>query len=138
MNSSPYILLVESNPEEAAIVQDALQQSHPLQKIQWVKNSEEVIHSIFGKENRSEATLPRLIILNLNTGEGIDLVRRIKENAHTCNIVIISVLPIPHEIEIFSDAISAGTDICLIRTTDFKKFIQDLKQELGFYWQVLE
>lgn len=136
------ILLIENNPEEAELTKSAILKSKLTGKIHWVKDGEEALQFIFGQGKylgRKVTEMPRIIILSLNISKvcGLEVLKIIKENPVTNKIIIIS-LSKPQEIEIFSEAINAGANICMTKTTDIRKFAELLNHELSYYWRLFE
>lgn len=140
-NSFADVLLVENNPSEAAVIRTAVLQNKSGSKIHWVKDGEEALRFIFDQEQgKLQIHIPRLIILSLNLPKisGLEVLQKIKAHPSTQHVMIMSLLSPPGEIELFSDAIKAGSNICMIKSQDCKEFVQKLKEELGYYWKVFE
>jgi two-component system response regulator len=140
-NSVADILLVESNAAEAAVIRSAILQNKSASKIHWVKDGDEALNFIFNYELGSlKVHVPRLIILSLNIphSSGLEVLQKIKAHPSTQHVMIISLLSAPGELEVFSDAIKAGADICMIKSQDGAAFMRQLKEELGYYWKVFE
>jgi two-component system response regulator len=140
-NSVADILLVENDPAEAAVIRSAILQNKSECKIHWVKEGEDALSFIFNYENgKLQIHVPRLIILSLNIPHvsGLEVLQKIKAHPSTQHVMIISLLAAPAEIEVFSDAIKAGSNICMIKSPDCQVFVRKLKEELGYYWKVFE
>jgi len=140
-NSVADILLVENNPSEAAVIRSAILQNKSASKIHWVKDGDEALSFIFNYEKgKLDIHIPRLIILSLNIPQvsGLEVLQKIKAHPSTQHVMIISLLSPPGELEMFSDAIKAGSNICMIKSPDCKEFVRKLKEELGYYWKVFE
>jgi CheY-like chemotaxis protein len=136
------ILLVEHDPHEAELTRTAVLRSKLTDKVHWVRDGEEALHFIFGQDKylgRNIVKLPRIIILDLNITKvgGLEVLRIIRGNPITNKIVVITFSG-TEESEVFSEAIKEGVNICLFKNTDFEKFAEMLKQELGYFWQLFK
>lgn len=139
--SSADILIIENNSGIAAQIRAAIRESCPEFCIHWVKHAHEALHFIFGDESEtSTIQKPKMIILNIGDAEtnNMDVIKKIKNNPSTRHVQVISLLSSPGEIEIFSEAIRAGSNICLIKHSDSLQFNQQIKQEVGFCWRMFE
>ncbi|MEP7262995.1 MAG: response regulator [Bacteroidota bacterium] len=139
--STADILIVENKAEAAAQIRTAIKEGRPEFRVHWVKDGRNAMHFIFGDENEASAIQqPKMIILNLSDPEtnNMEVIKRIKTNPSTMHVQVISLLSSPGEIEIFSEAIRAGSNICLIKNADSVQFGLQIKQEVGFCWRVFE
>ena len=136
------ILLVEHDPREAELTKAAVLRSRLTDKVHWVKDGNEALHFIFGTDKylgRNIAILPRIIILDLNIPEGwgIEVLRILRGNPITNKIVVITFSG-SEENEVLSEAIKAGVNICLFKSSDFAEFAEKLNRELGYFWQLFK
>ena len=81
-NAGPDILLVEDNPDEARLIEEVFKQSHRPPRLQVFDNGHEALAFLRGEEPHAQATLPRLILLDLNMPEmdGREFLRIVKSD----------------------------------------------------------
>ena len=75
------ILLVEDNPDDAALTELALRGDIPA-RLQVARDGEEALDYLFNHGN----DLPRLVLLDLRLPniDGLEMLRRSRENERTC------------------------------------------------------
>jgi two-component system response regulator len=134
------ILLVEHDLREAELTKSAILRSKLTENVHWVKDGEEALNFIFGRNEylgRNIARLPRIIILDLSASirNGLEVVKIIKDNPITTKIVVITFSG-SEEKDTLSEAVKAGANICLFKSSDYEEFAEKLKQELGYFWQL--
>lgn len=87
------IILVEDNPDVAALTRRALDKKQLAEKLKWFSDAELAQQFFFTEEGdaRGELSHPALILLDLNLPlmSGHDLLKIIKSNASTAHIPIV-------------------------------------------------
>ena len=85
MNSVIKVLIVEDNPGDVMLMQDALEGDETIDVIDVVKNGEEAIRYLKQQEEFEEKTKPNLVILDINLPRvsGHEVLQFIKNDENT-------------------------------------------------------
>jgi CheY-like chemotaxis protein len=122
------ILLVEDNPDDAALTEIALR-GLPA-SLQVARDGQEALDYLFIDANE----LPRLVILDLGLPNihGLEVLRRIRENERTRStpVVILTSSTAPDDI---ATGYRYGANSYVCKPVDFDQF-SGLVRELGSYW----
>ena len=123
------ILLVEDNPDDAALTELALRGDIPA-RLQVARDGEEALDYLFNHAN----DLPRLVLLDLRLPniDGLEVLRRIRENERTCltPVVILTSSTAPDDV---ATGYRYGANSYVGKPLDFDQF-SGLLRELGSYW----
>jgi two-component system response regulator len=123
------ILLVEDNPDDAALTELALRGDIPAH-VEIMRDGQEALDYLFNDAN----DLPRLVLLDLrlpNT-DGLEVLRRIRENQRTCltPVVILTSSSAPNDV---ATSYRCGANSYICKPLDFDQF-SGLLRQLGSYW----
>ncbi len=134
------ILLVEDNPNDAELTLRALKKRHLANRIVHLKNGEEALDFIHGKnsfEGRDIRSQPKLILLDLKMPkvDGIEVLRNLKSNDAT-KIIPVVVLTSSKEDPDIKICYELGVNSYIVKPVGFEAFINAIS-ELGFYWLLL-
>ena len=125
------ILLVEDNPDDAALTEFALRGTIPA-SLQVARDGQEALDHLFNQANE----LPRLVILDLGLPNihGLEVLRRIRENERTRStpVVILTSSTAPDDI---ATGYRYGANSC--KPVDFDQF-SGLVRQLGLYWLTVD
>ena len=123
------ILLVEDNPDDAALTELALRGTIPA-RLQVARDGQEALDYLFNHANE----LPRLVLLDLRLPniDGLEVLRRIRENERTrlTPVVILTSSTAPDDI---ATGLRYGANSYVCKPLDFDQFSRRLR-ELGSYW----
>ena len=123
------ILLVEDNPDDAALTELALRGTIPA-RLQVARDGQEALDYLFNHANE----LPRLVLLDLRLPniDGLEVLRRIRENERTrlTPVVILTSSTAPDDI---ATGYRYGANSYVCKPLDFDQFSRRLR-ELGSYW----
>ena len=131
------ILLVEDNPTDAELAIRALKKSNLANKLVWVKDGAEALDFIFAAGEYSSRTMtsgPKVILLDLRLPkvDGMEVLRRIKEDERTRTIPVV-VLTSSKEDRDVAESYKLGVNSYISKPVEFDEFARTVS-ELGLYW----
>lgn len=134
------LMLVEDNPSDIRLTQKALEISRIANELIVVRDGQEALDYLFfpdETDNRSLRPLPALILLDIKLPkvDGIEVLRRIRENPRTHRIPVV-ILTASREEQDLAMGYDLGVNSYIQKPVDFDQFIQAV-QQLGMYWLVM-
>lgn len=134
------ILLVEDNPDDELLTIDALEQNNIGNDVVVARNGIEALDYMFGKglyEGRDVTDMPAIVLLDLKLPkvDGLEVLRKIREDPRTC-MQPIAILTSSNEEEDRIKGYSLGVNSYVRKPVDFDEFIRAAGQ-LGLYWLLL-
>jgi two-component system response regulator len=134
------ILLVEDNPTDAELALHALQRQKLVNRIHLVRDGAEALDFLFctgAYADRPIDRSPKVVLLDLKLPliDGIEVLRRMKEDPRTRTIPVV-VLTSSHEDRDIVESYQAGVNSYIVKPVDFEQFTEAVRQ-LGLYWAVL-
>jgi two-component system response regulator len=138
--SSKVILLVEDNPSDIDLTKRAFARAHILNELVVVQDGQMALDYLFGEgayAGRDIAEMPALILLDLKLPivDGLEVLRRIRENDHTrwLPVVILTSSRVEQDMAVSYDL---GVNSYIRKPVDFHQFSEAVKI-LGLYWLVI-
>jgi CheY-like chemotaxis protein len=132
------ILLVEDSEADAELTQRALRKAHLGNSIVWVKDGQEALDFLYSEGVYSQAPerRPRLVLLDMKLPRlnGIDVLRRLKEDVHRRSIPVVMLTSSSEERDIV-EAYALGVNSYLVKPVDFSKLGEQVVNA-GLYWLV--
>jgi two-component system, response regulator len=134
------ILLVEDNPSDIGLTQRALARSHVVNELVVVEDGKEALDYLMGTLATKEENLlplPALILLDLKLPkvDGLEVLRRIRENPRTRRLPVV-ILTTSSEQQDIGTSYDLGVNSYIRKPIDFEQFAQAI-QQLNLYWLVL-
>lgn len=134
------ILLVEDNPDDEALTLRALKKNNIKNDVTVAHDGVEALDFVFGTgmyEGRDINMVPELILLDLKLPkvDGLEVLRRIRENEYT-RLLPVVVLTTSSEEQDRLRSYDLGANSYVRKPVDFQEFIQAVGQ-LGLYWLIL-
>jgi len=130
------ILLVEDDPTDAELTLRVLHKKHLANSVIWVKDGVEALDFIFrrGIHAGRSADHPRLILLDLKLPkvDGIEVLRQLKDNAHTNAIPVVMLTSSAEESDIVK-SYQLGVNSYIVKPVDFEQFGETVAAA-GLYW----
>lgn len=131
-----HILLVEDNEEDRELTIDALKKSNILNVVDTVKDGADALDYIFcsGKYQDRSSGNPAVILLDLKLPKinGIEVLKKIRENPKTVTIPVVILTSSKEERDIF-DGYKFGTNAYVVKPVAFENFMQAVNV-LGAFW----
>jgi len=140
INDAVEIILVEDNPDDAALAIRALKKNNLANNLIHLKDGAEALDYIFGKgiyEGRDITKSPKVIFLDLKMPKinGIEVLQKVKSDERTKHIPVV-VLTSSAEDPDIKTCYSLGANSYIVKPLGFDDFTKKIS-ELGLYWLVL-
>lgn len=140
MENKIEIVLIEDNPDDAALAIRALKKKNLANKVLHLKDGEEALTFFFGNDDapgRAEENVPRVVLLDLNMPKvsGLDVLKKMKSDAKTAHIPIIVLTSSSSDPKI-KRCSELGADRYIVKPVDFRSFAETVA-DLGMRWIVL-
>jgi len=134
------ILLVEDNPRDEALTLRALKKSNIANDVIAARDGVEALDYLFGTGKYAERDMhdmPQLILLDLKLPkvDGLQVLRKIRENEHTRRLPVV-IFTSSSEEEDMIKSYELGANSYVRKPVDFEQFLEATRQ-LGLYWLVL-
>lgn len=128
-NSEPTLLLIEDNPDDAALARRALTSTKTTARLQVAENVQSGLDLL-----QSQTALPKAVFVDLNMPErnGFDFLRLVRENPATemLPVVVLTTSNSPADIE---RCYRLGANSFVTKPLDFGEFI-DVFSTMSRYW----
>ena len=137
MAGTRLILLVEDDPDHEMLTIRALKKSHIANDVRVAHDGEEAIAMLFGEGGQALPTTPQVILLDLKLPKinGLEVLRRIREDARTRMLPVVVLTSSDEESDIVR-SYKLGVNSYIRKPVNFSDFAT-ATQQLGMYWLVL-
>ncbi|MBV6639061.1 MAG: response regulator [Cyclobacteriaceae bacterium] len=136
MNKNIEVLLVEDSAEDAELTIDSLREGGLVNEIKWVKDGQEALDTLFGKEEDSiEKPMVILLDLKLPKISGFEVLEKIRSNEAFKDTPVIILSSSKEYIDI-NRAYDLGVNSYIVKPVNFENFTESIKQ-IGVYWVAL-
>jgi two-component system, response regulator len=134
------ILLVEDNPNDVELTLRALKKQNVAERVFVVKDGAEALDFLFADgtyQTRKVENRPKVILLDLKLPkvDGIEVLRRIKNDSRTKHIPVVMLTSSQEERDIL-ETYKLGVNSYIVKPVDFTSFLHAVS-ELGVYWNGL-
>jgi two-component system response regulator len=134
------ILLVEDNPDDAALAIRALKKQNLANKLVHLKNGVEALEFIFGKNEESVLSpenQPRVILLDLKMPkiDGMEVLAKLKSDPRTKSIPVVILTSSAEDPDI-KKCYELGANSYIVKPVEFDNFSKTVV-DLGFYWMLM-
>lgn len=134
------ILLVEDNPDDEALTLRACRKNNIKNEVIVARDGAEALDYLFGSgcyEGRDATDTPQVVLLDLNLPKigGLEVLRRIREDARTALLPVVILTSSKEE----QDLVTGYTLHCnsyVHKPVNFDDFLEAARQ-LGLYWLLL-
>lgn len=131
------ILLVEDNPDDAALTLRAFKRSHLMNPIQVARDGIEALDFLFARgahSGRAEEPLPTLVVLDLKLPklDGLGVLKAMRADPRTQYLPVV-ILTSSKEEQDLMNGYSLGANSYVRKPVDFTEFLEAVKV-LGIYW----
>jgi len=140
MDANKTILLIEDNPSDVLLTKRALKKAGIANSIVVADDGEVALDYLFGAgayAGRDISELPILTLLDLNLPKvaGLDVLRRVRQDARTKRLPVI-ILTTSGEPRDVGASYDLGANSYVTKPVDFNQFAHAVEQ-LGLYWLLL-
>lgn len=134
-----HILLVEDNPADIRLTQEALEESKLLCQLSTVYDGEAAMEFLKKEGKFEKATRPDLIILDLNLPkkDGREVLREIKEDENLKSIPVV-ILTMSKSEEDTLNAYNLYANCYITKPLDFIQFIKVVKSIQEFWFTIVK
>ena len=134
------IVLVEDNRHDAELTIRALQRSRITNSLIHLKDGEEAVDFFFCRgayAKRNIADRPKLVLLDIKMPklDGIEVLKRMKENAATRIIPVVLLTSSKEERDVM-ESYQLGVNSYIVKPVDFDGFVKAVA-DVGLYWILL-
>jgi two-component system response regulator len=134
------ILLVEDNTDDEALTLRALKKNNIGNKVVVVRDGAEALDFLFCRgahADRDPRDKPQVILLDLKLPkvDGMEVLRRIREDANTRTLPVVILTSSKEEQDVVNSYLM-GVNSYVRKPVDFIQFVEAIRQ-LGLYWLVL-
>lgn len=134
------LLLAEDNPQDLELALRALRKANLANRIQVARDGPEVLDFLFGTGSfagRSPIERPKVILLDLKLPkiDGLEVLRRIKDDPHTRDIPVV-VLTSSREQRDVTESYRLGVNSYIVKPVNFERYAEAVR-DLGLYWLLL-
>lgn len=135
-----HILLVEDNEDDIELTQLAFDQNRIANRLDVVKNGEEALSYLFGRdeyEHKKDEPLPAVVLLDLKLPglHGLEVLEQIRDNPATRRLPVVILTSSAEQEDMFG-SYERGANSFIRKPVDFDKF-SDAVHQLQLYWLVL-
>jgi len=139
MNEAIEIVMVEDNPDDAALALRALKKNNLVNKLVHLKDGAEALDFFFCTgtyEGRSIDNAPKVVFLDLKMPKvnGIEVLEKLKSDERTKRIPVV-VLTSSAEDPDIKRCYELGVNSYIVKPLGFEAFTNKIS-ELGMYWMV--
>ena len=133
------ILLVEDNPRDEALTLRALKKSNIINDLIVARDGVEALDYLFGTGAHAAdpPVMPQLVLLDLKLPkvDGLEVLRRIRENESTRRLPVVIFTSSSEEEDMFK-SYDLGANSYVRKPVESEEFAEATKQ-LGLYWLLL-
>ena len=131
------ILLVEDNPNDAALTMRSLKQGNFLNKLYWVKDGQQALDFLYCTGDyaaRDGDDHPKLILLDLKMPkvDGIEVLQRIKSDERL-RVIPVVVMTSSNEQPDVTESYRLGVNSYVVKPMEFGAFAEAVAK-IGMYW----
>ena len=128
------ILMVEDNPGDVRLAQEALKDSKVSNTLHVVEDGVEALDFLYRRDRYGEAPRPDLILLDLNLPKknGREVLEEIKQDAHLKTIPVVILTTSKAEEDVLR-AYSLHANCYITKPVDFKQFIKMVRTIEDFW-----
>jgi two-component system response regulator len=134
------ILLVEDNPDDELLAMRAFKKNNIQNQIVVARDGVEALDYLFGigvHAERNPTEVPAIVLLDLKLPklDGLEVLRRIREDPRTQYVPVV-ILTTSKEEDDLIRGYALGANSYIRKPVDFDQFTESIRQ-IGLYWLIL-
>jgi two-component system response regulator len=134
------LLLIEDNPQDLDLALRALRKANLLTRIHVARDGAEALEYIFcegAHASRNIADGPKVILLDLKLPkvDGLEILRRLKDDARTKTIPVVVLTSSKEQSDIVA-SYHLGVNSYIVKPVNYESFAEAVRT-LGLYWLLL-
>lgn len=131
------ILLIEDDSDHELLTIRALRKANIANEIKIARDGEEALDLLFGEGDVGLQAYPQVVLLDLKLPkiDGLEVLRRIRENEHTRMLPVVVLTSSDEESDVIR-SYRLGVNSYIRKPVNFTEFAEATRQ-LGMYWLVL-
>lgn len=137
VESPKMILLVEDDSDHELLTIRALRKANIANEVRVARDGEEAVHFLLGNGTDTLRCSPQVVLLDLKLPkiDGLEVLRRIRENEQTRTLPVVILTSSDEESDIVR-SYKLGVNSYIRKPVNFTEFAEATRQ-LGMYWLVL-
>ena len=137
-----HILFAEDDEDYYLLIKDAFEQFHPIDKLSWVKDGEELMDYLLQQgsyKNVEGLAPPGLILLDLNMPkkDGREVLREIRSNPNLRNIPVV-ILTTSKDEEDIELCYQLGANSYIKKPLSFNRLVEIVKTLKQYWFDIVE
>ena len=138
MSRPAHVLLVEDNPGDARLAQEALRETSALIDLAWVSDGEAALDYLYRRNDHADARRPDIVLLDLNLPrrDGREVLEVVKSDADLCSIPVLILTTSANEQDVTS-CYDRHANCYLIKPLDLDDFTSLMHQIHSFWLTVV-
>ena len=136
MSHSVKIVMVEDDHGHAKLIEKNIRRANIANDIVHFDHGDAALDYLFSDEVRAEGPLLILLDLNLPDMSGIDILQKIKSNAHTRRLPVVILTTTDDEREI-QRCYDLGANVYITKPVEYESFAHAIRQ-LGLFFSVIQ
>lgn len=140
MNKTLEILLVEDNPNDAALAIRALRKRNLANRLTHVIDGQAALDFLFAEgayASRDPNEQPKVVLLDLKLPkvDGLEVLKRLREDERT-RLIPVVILTSSHEERDLIESYKLGANSYIVKPVEFENFSEAVSS-IGLYWLLL-
>ncbi len=134
MQPPRYVLLVEDNPDDEALILRSLKKSGVINEVAIERDGAAAVDFLLGPESRP---LPAVVLLDLKLPklDGLEVLRRLRDDERTRRLPVV-ILTSSREEQDIVNGYEVGCNSYVRKPVEFEEFVRAIGS-LGLYWALL-
>ena len=134
MSRPAHVLLVEDNPGDARLAQEALRETSALIDLAWVSDGEAALDYLYRRNDHADARRPDIVLLPRRDGR--EVLEVVKSDADLCSIPVLILTTSANEQDVTS-CYDRHANCYLIKPLDLDDFTSLMHQIHSFWLTVV-
>ena len=132
-----HLMLVEDNPDDADLAVRALRKNHFSNPLEIATDGQDALDKLFGEDGflAREGSKAILLDLNLPKVDGLEVLRRLREDARGRMVPVVVLTSSQEESDLIA-SYDVGASSFIVKPVDFDSFVKCVS-DIGMYWLLM-